>query len=281
MLVMNPHFSFLLLPVAVIAGILGAILGLGGGIIMVPFLTLVFGVDIQVAIAASLVSIVATSSGAAASYLRDRLTNLRLAVLLEVGTVLGAITGVLLHKIMKASSLFYLFAFFLIWSAYMMAKKKNQLNESVGQNPHPWATKLKLNGEFKDGDGIVKPYFVEKVPFGVLGMYGAGVLSALLGIGSGSLKVLVMDGMMKLPIKVSSATSNFMIGVTAAASAGAFMLEGKIDLRIAVPMALGILIGSFLGAKLMIRMPASLIRKLFVYVLVFLGLQMMWKGWHG
>lgn len=264
----------LLLVTAIAAGFLGALLGLGGGIIIVPVLTLVYKVDIRYAIAASLVSIVATSSGAAASYLKDSLTNLRLAVFLEVGTVGGAIVGFLLASYIKAQFLFLLFGGFLLFSALMMLRKRE---EHLTAANHPWAEKLRLDGSYPQEDRQVI-YKVAHVPFGLFMMFGAGVMSALLGIGSGIFKVLAMDGAMKLPIKVSSATSNFMIGVTASASAGAYLLRGDVRPEITAPVAVGIIIGSFIGAKVMVKMPSTVIRKIFVVVLAIVSVQMIIKG---
>ncbi|WII71177.1 sulfite exporter TauE/SafE family protein [Bdellovibrio sp. 22V] len=267
--------EILLLLTAVAAGFLGALLGLGGGIIIVPVLTLLYHVDIRYAIAASLISIVATSSGAAASYLKDSLTNLRLAVFLEVGTVSGAIVGFLISSYIKSQFLFLLFGVFLLFSALMMLRKRH---EHLSTTNHPWAEKLRLDGSYPESDERWVYYKVQQVPLGLFVMFGAGVLSALLGIGSGILKVLAMDGAMKLPIKVSSATSNFMIGVTASASAGAYLLRGDIKPEIAAPVAVGIIIGSYLGAKAMVRMPAQRIRQIFVVVLSIVSIQMIIKG---
>lgn len=265
----------LLLATAIGAGFLGALLGLGGGIIVVPVLVLFYNVNIRYAIAASLISIVATSSGAAASYLKDSLTNLRLAVFLEIGTVLGAMVGFFLASVIQAKYLFLLFGVFLFFSAVSMFRKREGQLSVVN---HPWAESLKLDGAYPAGEGKWVHYKVQQVPLGLLAMFGAGILSAVLGIGSGIFKVLAMDGAMKLPIKVSSATSNFMIGVTASASAGAYLLRGDVRPEIAAPVAVGIIIGSFLGAKAMVRMPAQLIRKIFVVVLIIVSAQMVWKG---
>lgn len=267
--------ELLLLLTAVGAGFLGALLGLGGGIIVVPVLTLFYGVNIRYAIAASLISIVATSSGAAASYLKDSLTNLRLAVFLEVGTVAGAITGFLISSWIEPKYLFLLFGVFLLFSAFAMLKKRE---EHLSSRNHPWASALKLDGCYPAESGKTVFYKVENVPLGLAMMCGAGMLSSLLGIGSGIFKVLAMDGAMKLPIKVSSATSNFMIGVTASASAGAFLLRGDVRPEIAAPVAVGIILGSFLGAKAMVRIPAQRIRQIFVVVLAVISIQMILKG---
>ena len=267
-------FSLVLLPISVVAGFLGSLLGIGGGIIIVPVLTLGFGVDIRYAIAASLISIIATSSGAAASFLRDHLTNLRLAVLLELGTVAGAMTGFLLSGLLNQSLLFLIFGIFLFFSGIMMFRKKGDARASTN---HPWSEKLKLHGEFPEG-GSQTSYMVEKVPTGLFSMYFAGILSALLGIGSGLFKVMAMDGAMKIPMKVSTATSNFMIGVTASASAGAFFLRGDIRPEIACPVSLGIIFGSWMGAKFMPKIPAEKIRSAFVIVLFVVSIQMILKG---
>ncbi|MFZ4714008.1 MAG: sulfite exporter TauE/SafE family protein [Bacteriovoracaceae bacterium] len=264
-----------LLFISILAGFTGALLGLGGGIIVVPALTLLYGVNIRYAVAASLISIVATSSGAAASFLRDRLTNLRLAVFLELGTVTGAIIGFLISSYISTKFLFLLFGGFLFFSALMMLRKREDGSGAL-QN-HPWAEKLKLDGSYPGKNGL-QHYYVSHVDFGLLAMIVAGMLSALLGIGSGIFKVLAMDGAMKLPIKVSSATSNFMIGVTATASAGAYLLRGDIEPAIATPVALGIILGSFLGAKAMVRLPAEKIRKIFVFVIIIVSVQMITKG---
>lgn len=266
--------TLVLFLVAIGAGFLGALLGLGGGIIIVPILTLVYGIDIRYAIAASLISIVATSSGAAASFLKDHLTNLRLGVLLEVGTVCGAMVGFLISSFISTKYLFLLFSFFLIYASYNMLRVRYEHLTTEG---HPWAEKLKLNGVYNER-GVLKSYYVQNVPLGLLYMGFAGVLSALLGIGSGIFKVMAMDGAMKLPIKISSATSNFMIGVTAAGSAGAYLLRGDIKPAIAAPIVLGIIVGSYFGARMMLQMPAQMIRKIFVGVMILVALQMMYKG---
>lgn len=268
-------YSIALLLISIVGGFLGALLGLGGGIIVVPALTLFFGVDIRYAIAASLISIVATSSGAAARFLRDHLTNLRLAILLELGTVAGAMSGFVLSSVISSKHLYVLFGTFLMFSAIMMFRKKR---DSLSITDHPWSERLGLAGSFTNELGEHVHYKVAQVPFGLFSMYFAGVLSALLGIGSGIFKVMAMDGAMKLPMKVSSATSNFMIGVTAAASAGAFFMRGDVRPDIACPVALGIICGSWIGAGVMTKMPAARIRKIFVVVLFIVSIQMIARG---
>lgn len=261
---------------AVFAGFFGAIVGLGGGVLIIPMLTLLLKVDIRYAIAASLVSIVASSSGAAASYLQDRLTNLRIGVLLEVGTVTGALIGFLISGYLQSAWLFFMFGIFLMTSAVLTFRRSG---DSSAQTNHPWAVRLNLSGSFRDQTGVLQAYNVAAVPLGLSLMFLAGILSALLGIGSGILKILAMDNAMKLPTKVSSATSNFMIGVTATGSAGAYFLRGDVRPEIVGPVTIGIIVGSFFGAKAMIKLPAQTIRKLFVVVLLIVGVQMMYRGW--
>lgn len=266
--------SLILLPISIFAGFIGSILGLGGGIIVVPVLTLGFGVDIRYAVAASLISIIATSSGAAASFLKDHLTNIRLAILLEIGTVFGAMTGFLISTNIKPTQLFLCFGGFLLFSALMMFRQKKDSRAEVN---HPWSEKLGLASHFPEKGQIVH-YKIANVPFGLISMYVAGVFSALLGIGSGIFKIMAMDGAMKVPMKVSSATSNFMIGVTASASAGAYFLRGDIKPDIAAPVAIGIIIGAYIGAKIMPKLDAAAIRKVFIVVMVVVAGQMIYKG---
>jgi uncharacterized protein len=264
--------------IAIAAGFIGSLLGLGGGIIITPVLTLLFGLDIKYAIGASVVSVIATSSGAAVAYIKDKITNVRVGMFLEIGTTLGAITGAFLSAIINPKYLFFIFGLFLLFSAIMMIKKsKQELPQNV--KPHPVAEKLGLNGEYYDK--VLKrevAYNVTGVYGGLGMMYGAGVLSGLLGIGSGIFKVMAMDFHMKLPIKVSSATSNFMIGVTAAASAGVYFLRGSIDPKIAAPVALGVLIGATVGTRIMQRLKSKTLRLIFVPVLIFTSVEMIIKG---
>lgn len=264
--------------IAILAGLLGSILGLGGGIIITPVLTLLFHFDIKYAIGASIVSVIATSSGAAIAYLKDKVTNVRVGMFLEIGTTLGAITGAYLSGLIHTKYLYIIFGLFLLFSAAMMLRKKSsELPTDV--KTHPMAEKLKLNGAYYDK--VLNKEISYKVDgvYGGLGMmYGAGILSGLLGIGSGIFKVMAMDLMMKLPLKVSSATSNFMIGVTAAASAGVYFLRGDIDPKIAAPVALGVLFGATAGTRVMQRLRSQTIRMMFIPVLVIVSIQMIVKG---
>lgn len=239
-----------------------------------PVLTLGFGVDIRYAVAASLISIIATSSGAAAGFLKDHLTNIRLAILLEIGTVFGAMTGFLLSTNMNPSGLYLCFGGFLLFSAIVMFRQKK---DSRAETNHPWSEILGLASHFPDKGEMVH-YKIANVSFGLIVMYFAGIFSALLGIGSGIFKILALDGAMKVPMKVSSATSNFMIGVTASASAGAYFLRGDIKPDITAPVAIGIIIGSYVGAKVMPKLDAVAIRRVFIVVMVVVACQMISKG---
>lgn len=264
--------------IAICAGFLGSLLGLGGGIIVTPVLTLLFGLDIKYAIGASIVSVIATSSGAAIAYIKDKITNIRIGMFLEIGTTLGAITGAFLSGIINPKFLYFIFGLLLLYSAVMMLKKsKAELPPNVKN--HPLAEKLALNGEYYDKVLEQKVIYNVDGVYGGLGMmYVAGVISGLLGIGSGIFKVMAMDLFMKLPLKVSSATSNFMIGVTAAASAGVYFLRGDIDPKIAAPVALGVLLGATVGTRAMQHLKNKTMRLIFVPVLAIVSIQMIVKG---
>jgi uncharacterized membrane protein YfcA len=258
------------------ASALGGVLGMASGIFIVPILTLLFGVDIHIAIGASIVSVIACSCGSAAPFLKGRLTNVRLAIVLETATTLGALTGVFLIGIVSPPVLYGLFAAILALSAKQMLARRREVIDAGAPNVRSWATVLRLHSSFPDHvSGQEVPYQVGRVPLGMVLMYGAGLISALLGIGSGVLKIPAMDTALRLPIKVSSATSNFMIGVTAAASAGAYFVRGDIDIGIAGPIALGSVVGSLVGARLLMGLPADKLRVFFVIVLTLLALQML------
>lgn len=255
-------------------------MGLGGGFVVTPVLTLLLGVDIRLAIGASLISVIATSSGTAAAYVRERMANMRVAMLLEIATVAGAITGAYLMGKVSPKFLFLLFGCILAYSAVAMLRKRKEA--VVGDGPQdPLAEKLKLSGEFYDQNlkQTIK-YHVARTKLGFVLMYIAGVVSGLTGLGSGALKVPAMDLAMRLPIKVSTATSNFMMGVTAAASAGIQFGRGNIDPFIAGPVAAGVVIGATIGSRLLGRLPARKIRVAFVVIMVFTAAQMLWKGTH-
>lgn len=275
---MSPlEFTLSLAAISVAAGFLGAMIGLGGGIVIVPTLTLLYGIDIRYAIGASIVSVIATSSGAAAAYVRERLTNLRTAMLLELGTTTGAITGAFLSGLLHPHMLYLVFGAVMAITAIAMFKREE---EAHGVTPHdPIADRLRLHGAFFDeASQSDVEYKVAHTRVGLLLMYVAGTLSGLLGIGSGVLKVPAMDLAMRMPIKVSTATSNLMIGVTAAASAGVYFSRGDIDPIIAAPVAIGVVIGATLGTRVMARTHNRVLRIVFVAVLLFVSVQMIWKG---
>lgn len=272
--------ALLMLIVGVVAGFAGAILGLGGGIIVTPVLTLVMGMDIKYAIGASIIAVIATSSGATIAFLKDDVLNIRVAMLLEIFTTIGALTGAILAGIFNATVLFLLFGCLLVFQSWNMYRKLRGTASEVPSTAHdPLAAKLRLNSSYYDKQLKQQvDYQVEKIPGGALIMFGAGLASGLLGIGSGSFKVMAMDGMMKMPLKPSSSTSNLMMGVTATASATVYFFNGSINPVIAVPIALGILGGSTVGSRIMQLLPARVLRMIFIPVLLIIGVQLILKG---
>jgi uncharacterized membrane protein YfcA len=275
-----PHLLFFLLVFGASfgAGLIGSLVGLGGGVFVVPLLTLVFGLPLPVAIGASIISVIATSSGAAAAYVRDRITNLRIGMFLEIATTLGAITGAFLSAIVPTGLLFVIFGLVLAFSAApLILRFGEELPQGVRNDR--WAERLRLASSYNDKHlGREIPYQVSRVPLGVAMMYVAGTISGLLGIGSGTFKVLAMDTAMRLPVKVSTTTSNFMIGVTAAASAGIYFARGDINPIVAAPVALGVLAGATVGARTLARLSNRSIRKLFIPVMIFIALSMLIRG---
>ncbi|HEY1547818.1 MAG TPA: sulfite exporter TauE/SafE family protein [Kofleriaceae bacterium] len=264
-------FAFELFVAAFAASTLGGMLGMAGGVFVVPLLALFLGVELHTAIAASIVSVIACSCAGAAPLLAARLTNVRLAITLEVATTLGALTGVLLAGLIATRALFVVFAAVLAASAWQMASRRQPIAATAAQGTKRWRA---LDGRYFDAAGNELGYEVHRLPLGLALMYGAGVISALLGIGSGVLKIPAMDSALRLPIKVSSATSSFMIGVTAAASAVAYFARGAIVADVAAPVAVGSVLGALLGAKLMIASPSERLRLLFVIALAALCVQM-------
>jgi uncharacterized protein len=263
---------------AIAAGLMGSLTGLGGGVLIIPLLTIVFGLDIRVAIGASIVSIIATSSGSAAAYVRDHLTNIRVGMLLELGTTLGGLSGAYLTGHLPGDALFVLFGLVLLVSVVPMARR---LGEELprGVVDDRLAHALRLGSSYPDRViGKEVAYQVRGVPMGFSMMYFAGVFSGLLGIGAGALKVLAMDTAMRLPMKVSTATSNFMIGVTAAASAGVYFWRGDVVPAVAAPVAIGVLIGASVGARLLLRFPNVTVRLIFIPVLAVVGIEMLLRG---
>jgi uncharacterized membrane protein YfcA len=261
------------------AGFLGALLGLGGGIIIVPFLTLAMGVDIHYAIGASIVSVIATSSGAAAVYLRDHITNIRIGMFLEMATTTGALTGAFVAGIIGGPWLFLLFAVILGYSAVSMMRRPTRTTGNVKVPHDRLADSLNMSGSYYDvALGRTVEYRASGGFLGLILMYIAGMVSGLLGIGSGVLKVPAMDIAMYLPMKVSTATSNFMIGVTAAASAGVYFSRGDLNPFIAAPVAVGVLAGATLGTRFMVKTKSTVLRRIFVVVLLLVSVQMLTHG---
>jgi len=271
-------FLLLLLVTSLVAGVIGAILGLGGGMLLVPVLTMFFGVNIHYAMGASIVSVIATSSGAAAAYLGSRLVNLRIGLFLVVATTTGAVTGAYLAGVVPVRALELVLAFALAYSAFATFRQLNvELPPYLPDDP--WAIRLGLEGTYMDPRlRTTVQYRAARVGAGFGVMYGAGVLSGLLGIGSGAFKVLAMDSVMKLPMKVSTATSNFMIGLTATASAGVYFSRGDVHPLIATPVAVGVLVGANVGTRLMARMRNTTVRKAFLPILVYLAGSMLLRG---
>ncbi len=272
------EFALSVFALSIGAGLLGSLLGLGGGIIIIPALTLVFHIDIRYAIGASIVSVIATSSGAAAAYVREHMTNLRAAMLLETGTTSGALGGACLAGILAVRWLFVIFAVVLAYSAIAMLRNGGEHHQAAPR-PDRLADRLRLHGSYYDASlGRVVEYTVSHSLIGLGLMCLAGMVSGLLGIGSGVLKVPAMDLVMGMPIKASTATSNFMIGVTAAASAGVYFARGDIDPFIAAPVALGVLTGAVAGSRLLGRLRSRSVRIVFVIVLLAVSTEMLLKG---
>ncbi len=271
-------FTAVVAIVSFVAGLLGSLTGLGGGVVLVPLLTIFFHVDIRYAIGASLVSVIATSSGAAAAYVKEGFSNIRIGMFLEIATTAGALLGAYLATWIPTAAITIIFGTMLLYSAYISRRVRPP--ELRNLPPDPVATRLRLNGSFPDLDGP-RRYNVQRVPAGFSLMFGAGALSGLLGIGSGAVKVLAMDQAMRIPFKVSTTTSNFMIGVTAAASAGVYLSRGYIDPGLSMPVMLGVLAGSLFGSRILVKAETKSLRLVFSLVILVLGLQMLFKGIWG
>jgi uncharacterized membrane protein YfcA len=269
-------FTLLLLAGAYLAGLVGSLTGLGGGVVIIPLLTLVFHVDIRYAIGAALLASIANSSGAASAYVKEGITNIRLGMFLEIATTVGAVVGAVIAVYTPTNTIAILFGSILLFSAAMTLRKKNQEALLVGSAA---ATKLKLNNSYPTKNGEVS-YKLKNVGAGFSIMTVAGVFSGLLGIGSGALKVLAMDSTMHIPFKVSTTTSNFMIGVTAAASAVVYLQRGYMDAGIAFPVVLGVLAGAFTGSKLLPRIDARVLKYIFCVAIAFVAVEMIYNGYN-
>lgn len=271
-------FTIIVLLGAFAAGLVGSLTGLGGGVIIIPLLTLVLGVDIHYAIGASIISVIATSSGSAAAYVKEGITNIRIGMFLEIATTISAIIGAVITVFINPSYIAVIFGIILLFSAAMMVRKK--IDHSDNDTSGKLSVFLKLNGTYPTENGI-KNYAVHNVVGGFLMMFVAGIISGLLGIGSGALKVIAMDNIMRIPFKVSTTTSNFMMGVTAAASAVVYLHRGQIDPGIAMPVALGVLTGATVGSKILVRTKTDKLKLIFAVVVAFLALQMIYNGLAG
>jgi uncharacterized membrane protein YfcA len=261
-----------------LAGLLGALTGLGGGVVIVPLLVVAFHVNIHYAIGASLIAVIATSSGSAAAYVREGFSNIRIGMFLEIATTMGALAGAFLAARLAASAIAIVFGSVLIISSALSMRRRHE-----GRSGGPadrWATRLKLNSEYPTARGP-EHYEVHRVPAGFAMMFGAGALSGLLGIGSGAFKVLAMDQVMRIPFKVSTTTSNFMIGVTAAASAGIYLRRGFVAPGVVMPVVLGVLTGSVIGTRVLVRARTGLLRIIFAVVIAALGMEMVYGGITG
>ena len=270
-------FSGIVFGISIAAGFLGALTGLGGGVVVTPVLTLLLGVDLRYAMGASLVSVIATSSGAAAAYVKEGYSNVRVGMFLEIATTLGAVAGAHLISVAPVPVLATLFGALLLYSAWKSVTKHT---ERLATQPDPQAVHLKLDGSYPGPLGPIH-YHVQRVKAGFAVMFSAGLLSGLLGIGSGAMKVIAMDQIMGIPFKASTTTSNFMIGVTAAASAGIYLSRGYIDPRLAMPVMLGVLSGSLIGARVLTGAEVRPLRLLFAVVVAVLAVEMIIHGVSG
>ncbi|TDO20788.1 sulfite exporter TauE/SafE family protein [Pedobacter duraquae] len=269
-------FTLILILGAYLAGLVGSLTGLGGGVVVIPLLTLVFHVDIRYAIGAALLASIANSSGAASAYIKEGITNIRLGMFLEIATTIGAVLGALIAVYTPTNTIAIIFGSVLLFSAAMTLRKKNQEALTEGSK---LSAMLKLDSSYPGPDGPIS-YKLKNVGGGFSIMTLAGVMSGLLGIGSGALKVLAMDTAMKIPFKVSTTTSNFMIGVTAAASAVVYLQRGYMDPIIAFPVVLGVLGGAFTGAKLLTRINPQTLRIIFCVAITFVAFEMIYNGYQ-
>ena len=278
--VLGPVDVLVILLVSIIAGFIGALFGLGGGVLIIPFLTLVEGVPVPLAVGASIVSVVATSSSSAAAYVQDHLTNLRLGMFLEIGTVAGAITGAFVAVFLPASALFILFGLILLYATIIMIRARG-IDFPANVRPDKTSRTLALGSQYEDHslNKVVK-YEVTRTPLTVFMGYFAGVVSGLLGVGGGIINVPTMNLVSKVPVKVASATSNFMIGVTAAASASVYLLRGDVHPLLAAPLVIGVAGGALLGTRVLKVTPPTRVKVAFGILLAAISLLMILKGFN-
>ena len=271
-------FTFILLAASLFAGLVGALTGLGGGVVVIPVLTLGFGIDFHYAVGAALVASIATSSGSGSAYVREGITNIRLGMLLEIATTLGAVAGAVVAVWLRSSVIAIIYGAVLLLTAAAQQRRRSDHDGVVGS---AMARRLRLFGTYPQRDGTLKAYELRHVGGGFGVMLVAGVLSGILGIGSGVLKVIAMDGIMKVPFKVSTTTSNFMIGVTACASAVVYVQRGNIVPGIAFPVMIGVLIGALTGARLLHKLDVGLLRRIFCLVILAVAINMIYMGFTG
>ena len=271
-------FTLILLAASYCAGLLGSLTGLGGGVVVIPVLTLCFGVDFHYAVGAALVASIATSSGSGSAYVKEGVTNIRLGMFLEIATTIGAVCGAAVAIYLNSNTIAIIYGGVLVLTAVMQQRRKSDHDGVVGSE---MARRLKLFSSWPQKDGTMKHYQLRHVGGGFSVMYVAGVLSGILGIGSGVLKVIAMDGIMKVPFKVSTTTSNFMMGVTACASAVIYVQRGNIVPGMACPVMIGVLFGALTGAKLLKRLDVSLLRRIFCIVILMVAANMIYQGATG
>lgn len=271
-------FTIILLVGAYCAGLLGSLTGLGGGVVVIPLLTLAFGVDFHYAVGAALVASIATSSGSGSAYVKEGITNIRLGMFLEIATTIGAVCGAIVAVWLDSNTIAVIYGFVLVLTASMQLRRKSDHEGIVGTEG---ARRLKLFGTWPQKDGTVKSYQLRNVGGGFGVMYIAGALSGILGIGSGVLKVIAMDGIMKVPFKVSTTTSNFMMGVTACASAVVYVQRGVIEPGIAFPVMTGVLLGALTGARLLKTLNVKLLRRIFCVAIFLVAADMLYQGFAG
>lgn len=271
-------FTIILLAASYLAGLLGSLTGLGGGVVVIPVLTLCFGVDFHYAIGGALVASIATSSGSGSAYVKEGITNIRLGMFLEIATTIGAVAGAIVAVWLNNSVIAIIYGCVLVLTAAMQQRRKSDHDGIVGSE---MARRLKLFGTWPQKDGTVRKYELRHVGGGFSVMLGAGVLSGILGIGSGVLKVIAMDGIMKVPFKVSTTTSNFMMGVTACASAVVYIQRGNIVPGIACPVMIGVLFGALTGARLLKRLDVRLLRRIFCIAILLVAVNMIYQGFTG
>ncbi|HUI30763.1 MAG TPA: sulfite exporter TauE/SafE family protein [Candidatus Acidoferrales bacterium] len=267
----------ILLVVSVVAGFVGAMSGMGGGVILIPALTL-FGMDIKHAIAISIVSVIATSSGSASAYVRDRITNLKVGMFLEMFTIVGALAGAAITLISSRGPLFIIFGLVLLGSWLTLLIQRHEMWRPI-EHQDKFSKWLELEGEYYDNASKETiNYRGCRAYFGGPLMFGAGLIAGLLGIGAGALKVLIHDLVMGLPPKVSTTTSNLIIGVTALAGTSVYLAAGMIDPALAAPVILGIVCGAFIGTRILVRLTNQTVRLFFLVILAILGVEMIIRG---